>query len=142
MKIQTVLLTAVLLSCVSAYGGEPGRMMARLQHVKAELNLSSTQEAQWNKAIERARAAKETNQLNRQQIRTAVQAELAKPAPDLRALAALKDNFRQQRASLHQAVREEWLLLYDLLSPTQKALVKEKMQHRLARMERFKHQRD
>ena len=68
-----------------------------------------------------------------------MQVELAKTEPDLKAVAAAADTAPEQSHARRQAVRNEWLALYDTFSAEQKLVVRELLQQRLARAESFRH---
>ncbi len=72
-----------------------------------------------------------------QGVKDALAAELAKPEPDLAAVAAAADSAQQQALALRHQVRDAWLALYATFSPEQKAVVKGILQQHLAKMESF-----
>jgi len=73
-----------------------------------------------------------------QKVHDTLSAELAKPEPDLAAVAAAADSARNANAALHAQVRGAWLNLYATFTPDQKAVVKNALSQRLAKMEQFK----
>jgi uncharacterized membrane protein len=73
-----------------------------------------------------------------QKVHDALAAELAKPEPDLAAVAAASDSARTANAQLHAQVRDAWLNLYATFSPDQKAVVKNALSQRLAKVEQFR----
>ena len=91
----------------------------------------------WDNVVAQSKAAHEAARTNRQQIKAALTAELAKPEPDLGAIAAVADNVEQQNRTTRVAVRQQWLQLYATFSPEQKGVVKTMLQNRLAHMEAF-----
>ena len=72
------------------------------------------------------------------QLKTATQAELAKPAPDLAALAALADDVQQQNMAARKTARNAWLALYSTFTPEQKTIVRDAIQAKLDRMAAFR----
>ena len=71
-------------------------------------------------------------------MKTALTAELAKPEPDLAAVAAVSDDVQASNAALHKQVRASWLALYATFTPDQKAVVKQALSQRMARMDSFR----
>ena len=118
-------------------GGAPFEIGHLLERAKASLNLNTQQQAMWDNVVAQSKAAHEAARTNRQQIKAALTAELAKPEPDLGAIAAVADNVEQQNRTTRVAVRQQWLQLYATFSPEQKGVVKTMLQNRLAHMEAF-----
>ncbi len=121
-------------------GGPDGMLGQMLQSAKVRLNLDTSQQQAWDNAIAQAKSARQQAVANRQRVHDTLQAELAKSEPDLAAVAAASDQVQQQNQALHKAVRDQWLALYGMLSPDQKAIVRDGIAQRLARMETFRGQ--
>ena len=85
-----------------------------------------------------ATAARATARTNMQSVHDVLTTELAKPEPDLAAVATASDTARNANAALHAQVRAAWLNLYSTFTPDQKAVVKNALSQRLARMEQFR----
>jgi len=118
---------------------DPGAMIERmLQHAKAKLNLDSSQQVAWDNAVAASKAAHQAMRANRQKVNDALQAELAKPQPDLASVAALADEVAQQNRVQHVGARNQWLTLYAMLSPDQKTIVRDGIASRMARLEAFR----
>ncbi len=119
------------------HGGAPFEMMIpkMLGQAKASLNLSTQQQTMWDAVAAQGKTARQTAWANRQQVKAALTAELAKAEPDLAAVAAVADSVEQQNRALHIAVRNQWLQLYASFTPEQKGVVRGLMQQRLTRME-------
>lgn len=126
---------AVFLSAVTmpvlAHGGSPLQM---LQQIKSQLQLNTSQEQQWDAVVAQGKAARATARTNFAQVHTALQTELAKPEPDLAAVAALSDGVRQQNETLRKQTRDAWLALYANFTPEQKALARDTIKAGLDRM--------
>jgi len=118
--------------------GPGGAGFALPQQAKERLNLTAEQSAQWDLALQKSRAAHEAMKTSRLEMKQATQAELAKPEPDLAALAALADSAQARNQGARHAARDEWLRLYASFSGSQKATVREFLQKRLARAEQFR----
>lgn len=106
--------------------------------LKGQLNLNTSQQTMWDNAVAAGKAARQTARANRQKVHDALAAELAKPEPDLAAVAASADAARNANAALHGQVRDAWLNLYGTFTPDQKAVVKSSLTQRMARMEKFR----
>ncbi len=116
-------------------GADIGHLIA---HAKAQLNLNTSQQTQFDTAVAQSKAAMETARSNMQRTKDALAGELAKTEPDLGAVAAVSDDVRAQNQSLRRQVRDQWLALYNTFSPEQKAVVKQMIQSRMARFEQFR----
>jgi Spy/CpxP family protein refolding chaperone len=119
------------------HGGMDGLFMG-LGKIKSQLNLTTSQQVQWDAVVAQAQATHAAMKENRQQIKEVLQTELAKAEPDLAAVAAVSDSVRQAGITAHQQVRNAWLALYATFSPEQKAVVKTALIARLQRMENFR----
>jgi Spy/CpxP family protein refolding chaperone len=123
-------------------GGFRGHAGGGIEHViayvKDRLNLSTSQQVMFDAALASTRSAREAGRGERDRVRAALRAELAKPEPDLAALAALSDAAQANGQALRRQVRDEWLKLYATFSPEQKAVVREMLAKRLERHERFR----
>jgi Spy/CpxP family protein refolding chaperone len=119
--------------------GGPGEMIGHLiANAKAELKLNTMQQAMFDAAVVKSKAAHESGRALHAKVRDALQAELAKAEPDLAAVAAAADAAHEQGRALRTAVRAEWLSLYGQFSAEQKALVRDLMQKRLSNAESFR----
>ncbi|MEO8344203.1 MAG: periplasmic heavy metal sensor [Betaproteobacteria bacterium] len=119
--------------------GSPGGMDIEhvLLKVKSQLNLNTSQQLSWDNAVAQTKSARVAGRDNGQKLHDALAAELAKPEPDLAAVAAVADSVHATNAALRQGVRAQWLQIYATFSPEQKAVVRDAMSKRLARMESF-----
>jgi Spy/CpxP family protein refolding chaperone len=121
------------------HGGAPEEMVSHLlQEAKDSLNLTSQQQLMWDNAITQTKSAHQSARTNREALKTVVQGELAKTAPDLAAIAATADNVEQQNRALRVQVRSQWLALYATFSADQKAVVRNLLQERIAKAEGFR----
>jgi uncharacterized membrane protein len=106
--------------------------------LKGQLDLNTSQQTMWDNAVAAGKAARQTAHANMQKVHDTLAAELAKPEPDLAAVAASSDAARTANAALHAQVRDAWLNLYGTFSVDQKAVVKSSLSKRMARMEKFR----
>lgn len=118
------------------HGG--GDVVMSIVALKSQLNLNTSQQSMWDNAVAAGKAARQTAHANMQKVHDTLTAELAKPEPDLAAVAAASDVARNANAVLHGQVRDAWLNVYGTFTPDQKAVVKNALSQRMARMEQFR----
>ena len=144
MKRFLVALSVIGLSAVglAAYAQMPhrggGDPVAVIQAVKDKLALNTSQQQQWDAAAAQTQAVRQAMRAAMDQLKAATQAELAKAEPDLAALAAQADALHDQNAGARKAARDAWLALYATFSAQQKAVVRDAISARLARMAQFR----
>lgn len=119
-------------------GGGDGFLGQAIARAQAKLNLNTSQKLMFDNALAQTKAARESGRALHQKVRDSLAAELAKPEPDLAAVAAVADGVQQQGLSLRHQVRDTWLQLYGTFSPDQKAMVRDILQNHMARMESFR----
>ena len=131
------LLTA--LSGIGAYAvAQPmleGNPLAMLGKVKSDLKLNTSQQVQWDAVVAQTKAAHDAGRANFEQLKTALQAELAKAEPDFAAVATIADGVRGQHAALHKQTRDAWLALYATFTPEQKAVARDAIKAGIERMQ-------
>jgi len=115
-------------------GGGADLFSHAITQAKDKLALTPDQQTAWDSAVAHMRAARQNGHTGMQQLHSAMTAELAKPEPNLAAVAALADDVEQQNRAARKQVRDEWLALYATFSPTQKGVVRDVLAQRLARM--------
>lgn len=113
-------------------------VMRSIAALKSQLNLNTSQQAMWDNAVAARKAARATSRTNLQNVHDTLTAELAKPELDLAAVASASDAARNANAALHTQVRGAWLNLYATFTPEQKAVVKNALSQRMAKMEQFR----
>lgn len=139
--LQIFVVTSALLLTPLALWASPlpgGGGFSLPPQAKERLNLTPEQSAQWDFAVQQTRAAAEAMKGSRRQLKEATKAELAKPEPDLAALAALGDDIQARNQQARHAARAEWLKLYGSMSGVQKSTVRDFMVKRMERMEQFR----
>ena len=114
------------------------QMGARAEKLAAELKLSPEQRAQWDALIQKSKAQFEATRKAHKDMHEALKAELAKPEPDLAALAAKADEMRDKGRAAHKEVRDGWLKLYAGFSAEQKGIVKKHIQYHMSRFEKMR----
>ncbi len=118
--------------------GAGGDFVHAISELKTQLNLNTSQQGMWDSVVAQGKAAMTTGRANFGKVRTAMTAELAKPEPDLAAVAAVSDDVQASNAALHKQVRASWLALYATFTPDQKAVVKQALSQRMAKMDSFR----
>ena len=112
-------------------GGNP---LAMLGKAKSDLQLNTSQQLQWDAVVAQTKAAHDAGRTDFEQLKTALQAELAKAEPDFAALATLADGVRDRHAALHKQTRNTWLALYATFTPDQKAVARDTIRAGIERM--------
>ena len=108
-----------------------------IAHAKAKLNLNTSQQGMFDTAVAHSQTARESGRALHDKVKATLQAELAKTEPDLAAVAAATDAAADQARAQRNAIRAEWLTLYATFTPDQKAVVRDLLKQRVARMESF-----
>ena len=103
------------------HGGDP--LMRAMWQAKSQLNLNTSQQAQWDAAVALAKSAHAQEKTLHQSVKATSDAELAKSSPDLQALSTAADDAQAKGLALHQSVRNAFLNVYASLSPDQQAMV-------------------
>jgi hypothetical protein len=118
-------------------GGEDmiGHLIAK---AKAQLNLNTMQQGMFDAAVAASKSARQAARTAHQSVHATLQAELAKPVPDLAAVAQAADAARQTAQTQQQAVRNQWLALYATFTPDQIAVVKTILQNHMAQADSFR----
>ena len=129
---------AALAQPAHPHHGPRGDFATVIAALKGQLNLNTSQQAMWDNVAAQSKAARQTTRANFGKIKTALDTELATAEPDLAAVAAVSDEVRASNAQLHQQVRGSWLALYATFTPDQKAVVRDALKQRVARMEAFR----
>jgi len=116
-------------------GGDVAMAIAAL---KGQLNLNSSQQMMFDNAVATSKAARDSGRANMGRVRDVLATELAKAEPDLAAVSAVADDVQAKNLALRHQVRDTWLALYATFSPDQKAVVRDALKNRMARMEQWR----
>ena len=100
--------------------------------LKDRLALDSSQQLMFDQARTQTLAARDQALAQRKDVRARIDAELAKNAPDLAAVAALVEGIDDQGRDARRAARDQWLKLYANLRPDQKLVVRDAIRERMA----------
>ena len=117
------------------HGHRGGDASFGIAALKDQLNLNTSQQAMWDNAVAQTKAARDSGRANMQKVKDAMDAELAKAEPDLSAVASFADDVQASNAALRKQVRNTWLAVYATFTPDQKAIVRDALKQRIARME-------
>ena len=107
---------------------------------KADLKLNTMQQGMFDTALANSKLAHEKARALQSKVRDTLQTELAKPAPDLAAVAAAADAAMDEGRIARKAIRDQWLALYGQFSPEQKAVVRDLLQRRVNHADTFRQQ--
>jgi Spy/CpxP family protein refolding chaperone len=122
--------------------GGPGGGDAMIGHLiaeaRADLKLNTMQQEMFDKAVANSKTAREKARAQHSKVRDTLQAELAKPEPNLAAVAAAADATMEEGRMERKAIRDEWLAFYEKLGPEQKATVRDRLQKRMSEGESFR----
>ena len=99
-----------------------------------KLKLSPEQRKQWDSMVQKSKAHFETMRREHHEMHDAMKAELAKPEPDLAALAAKADALHDKARAAHRELRDGWLKLYATMNTEQKGEVKKAILWHMAKM--------
>jgi len=130
LVVSLVALPALGNSPSSLDAGLPDLVMTRIESLRQDLKLNPAQQSAFDRALAKTETIVPQIRSNRQALRAATQAEMAKDLPDLASLAAQKDRIELNNLALRQTARAEWLALYATFTPEQAAIVKQRM-HRV-----------
>ena len=103
--------------------GAGGGIEQAIVHVRAKLDLTADQFAALDAIVASAKSQGKAAHDAAQTIIAQMKVELAKPQPNLRALAQWQDSLQPQREAIHKSIRDQLLRFYDTLNPTQQQIV-------------------
>lgn len=103
--------------------------------LKAQLNLTASQQAQLDATIAAGKAARDAARQSRQTVTQLAKDELAKPTPDLAKIATAQNQAMDAAIAARRGVQSQLLQLYATFTPAQVAVVKDALAHRMDRME-------
>jgi len=118
-----------------------GDLIGILGQLRSQLNLNTSQQQQWDNAAALSAAARSAFRASAQERSSALQAELAKPEPDFASLAAASDAASQQLSTLRKQARDAWLALYATFTPDQKAIARDAIKDRVAKVQAWRNAR-
>ncbi|SBT10210.1 conserved exported hypothetical protein [Candidatus Accumulibacter aalborgensis] len=123
-------------------GPAGGRMEQRMAYglkemsrLHDELKLDAQQEALWQQAEQSSKASMSAMHDQRRKQHAEVLAAVSKPGADLRAVLKQMDELREAGRKQHEANRDRWLTVYDVLDATQKEKARLFFKSKFERME-------
>ena len=126
------------LPAVAQPGPGGDRIIHAITAFKAQLNLNTSQQAQWDAAVAASKAARDAAKQGRLAVKQVATDELAKVTPDLSHIAAATDQAQDATVAARRQVRTQWLQLYSTFMPEQVAVVKAGIARHMSRMEGFR----
>jgi uncharacterized membrane protein len=129
--------TPLLAPVAQAQGMMP--MGHHAERMAEKLKLTPDQRAQWDAMVQKSKAQHEAMRKQHREMHEAMKAELAKPEPDLAALAATGDAARASGMAAHKELRDGWLKLYATMNPEQKGMVKKAIIWHMKKMRHMHH---
>ncbi|HXZ49527.1 MAG TPA: hypothetical protein VEG27_10925 [Usitatibacter sp.] len=106
-------------------------LLSGFDELERSLRLDPAQKAQYDAAVAATQRALLAVGLGALEMKERVASELAKPKPDLHALARSQDEIVERSRPLFREARDEWARLYAMLDPKQvaatRAFVEEKL---------------
>lgn len=117
--------------------GQYGGLLS--EEVRKQLNLAPEQDRDWQELKRQQQALWEQMRDTHQQMRAQIDAELAKPQPDLAAINAAMDAAHERNYAANKRLREAALGFYQTLTPDRQAIVVSALKER---HERFKKSRE
>lgn len=132
MRFRNLLLAAwLVLSALASHAA----MLPGFDDLEKSLRLDPAQKAQFDVAVAATQRALLSVALGGVELKTRIAAELAKPRPDLDALARAQDEMIEQSRPLFREARDEWQRLYAMLDPAQVRVAKAFVEDKLRRLE-------
>jgi hypothetical protein len=109
-----------------------------IAEARAELKLNTMQQQMFDRAVANSKVSREKARALHSKVRDTLQVELAKPEPNLAAVAAAADAALEEGRLARKAIRDDWLALYDSFGPEQKAAVRDLLKSRMSEGESFR----
>jgi hypothetical protein len=128
---RTLVFSLLLLACMGARAAD----LAGFDELEKSLGLDPAQKAQFDVAVGATQRALLSVALVGLELKDRVAAELAKPKPDLRALARAQDEVLDHARPAFQEARDEWTRFYALLDPAQVAQARAFVERKLRKLE-------
>jgi hypothetical protein len=127
--LRVFVASLIALFALAAFASPPP--LPQLEQLEESLKLTPEQKIQYDAAVAASKRVVMATALIGLQAKERLREELAKPRPDLGALADLRESFVEQTKSLRREARDEWLKLYRMLDDDQVATLKSLLENRL-----------
>jgi len=129
--IRSLAFPLLLLACLGARAAD----LAGFGDLERSLRLDPAQKAQFDVAVGATHRALLSVALAGLGLKDRIAEELAKPKPDLRALARAQDEVIDQARPAFREARDEWARFYALLDPAQVAQTRAFVERKLRALE-------
>jgi hypothetical protein len=131
--LRTLAFPLLLLACMGVRAGD----LAGFDELEKSLRLDPAQKAQFDVAVGATQRALLSVAFVGLELKDRVASELAKPRPDLRALARARDEVLDHARPAFREARDEWARFYALLDPAQVARARAFVERKLRTLERI-----
>jgi hypothetical protein len=129
--LRWLLVPLLALASVAAHAGD----LAGFDELGRSLRLDPAQQAQFDVAVAATQRALLSVAFVGLQLKDRLAEEIAKPKPDLGALARAQDEMVEQARPAFREARDEWTRFYALLDPSQVARARAFVERKLRRLE-------
>ncbi len=136
MRIALAAACFVLASLASSASQAAGTLLG-FDELEGSLRLDRAQKAQFDAAVAATRRALLSVALAGLELKVRIAEELAKPKPDLDALARAQEEGIERSRPLFREARREWERFYATLDPSQVRRVKRFVEGKLRQLERI-----
>lgn len=133
-RVRSTLLAAFLALLALA---SHASALSGFDELERSLRLNPVQKAQFDTAVAATQRALLSVGLAALQVKGRLAEELAKPKPDLDALARAQEEAIEQTRPLFREAHAEWARLYAMLDPDQVAATRAFVEEKLRRLERI-----
>lgn len=116
------------------------RVVAKIDSTKQQLNLSASQQLAWQRAAESSQRLAQTTKTDLSQLRTDGQRLLTKPvvsSAELRQFFSQLDSKRDASIAERRVIREQWLAVYEQLTPEQQSQLRTTIKTDISHFERL-----
>ena len=128
------LLRPFLLAALLLWSAAAGAVDLGFDRLEQALKLRPDQKDQFDAAVGATQRALLSVALSGMQMKERFKEEMAKPRPDLNALARSQEDLIEQSRPLFREAREEWMKLYAVLDEAQVATAKAFVEERVGRL--------
>ena len=116
------------------------RIVGKIDSAKQQLNLSASQQLAWQRAADASQRLAQTTKTDLTQLRTDGQRLLTKPvvsSAELRQFFSQLDSKRDASIAERRVLREQWLTMYEQLTPEQQRQLRTSIKNELGQFERL-----
>jgi hypothetical protein len=133
-----LVIAGLALVALSAHASRPSGLGGLgFGELEESLRLNPEQKAQFDTAVSASQRALLSVAFIGMQMKERIGTELAKPKPDLDAIARAQDEAIEQTRPAFREARVEWARLYALLDPAQVRIARDYVEQQLDRFERM-----